>query len=127
MILQFDGSYHEGEGGAGAALYDSDGLLAWQGGQYVKVENNAEAEYEGLLLGLKAAHARNVKKIRLEGDCRMVLQQLSGKYESRKLRKHCDKALDLINTYFSEVCFSTIPREQNAHADALAKSAIDAV
>ena len=128
-LLRFDGSYRGGCGGAGAAILDAEsGAVRWEGARFVPgCTSSAAAEYEGLLLGLTAAGrvAPSATALSVEGDCSVVLRQLNGQARSRKLSKLHARATAAAAALPSPTV-ALVPREKNAHADALSRAAIAA-
>ncbi|XP_073119968.1 uncharacterized protein [Henckelia pumila] len=86
--------------------------------------SNNEAEYEAVLIGLRAAKQVGAAQIHLYSDSQLVAQQLNGSYEvkSEKLKEYM-KAIEEARGLFDEVIFEQIPRESNEKADVLAKMA----
>ncbi|XP_073120867.1 uncharacterized protein [Henckelia pumila] len=84
--------------------------------------SNDEAEYEVVLIVLRAA--KQVGAARIHSDSQLVAQQVNGSYEvkSEKLKEYM-KAIEEARGLFDEVMFEQIPRESNEKADVLAKMA----
>ncbi|KAL7516252.1 hypothetical protein ACHAWX_001284 [Stephanocyclus meneghinianus] len=131
-ILRFDGGSRGNPGiaGSGMVLYDSDdGSEIWSGCQYLgNQRTNNEAEYMGLITGLQCALSLGVKKVVVQGDSMLVLQQISLKWKvkSPTLKHYFEQAISLKKqfTYFQT---SHIERAKNARADELANEAMDAM
>jgi hypothetical protein len=86
---------------------------------------NNVAEYEALVLGLRAAREMEIQEIAVFGDAELVVQQIRSAYQAKnpRLRNYRNEAWDLIENFFSSFNISFIPREDNAVADSLAVSA----
>lgn len=84
---------------------------------------NNEAKYEALLLGLNLLKDKKVKRIAVQRDSELVINQVKGTYQAKhpRMRAYRNVVLDMIEN-FSEYNFSLIPREHNAIADSLASS-----
>jgi ribonuclease HI len=95
---------------------------------------SALAEYEGLLLGLDWLCEEMPSRLRqkdkgpssnillIQGDCKTVIDQLSGKSLSRKLQVQHRQALerlDRLQGIFDKMEFEHIPRSQNSVCDNL--------
>jgi ribonuclease HI len=87
---------------------------------------SAHAEYEGLLLGLESLLSTThlvsrPTRLRIQGDCKTVLDQLSGKSTSRKLQHLHTKSQSLLQqlALFEEVEYQHIPRTANVLSDNL--------
>ncbi len=86
---------------------------------------NNEAEYLGLITGLKAAHAAGATSVTVKGDSQLIIRQLEGKYQVKaaNLRPMFEEAKHLLQG-FDEVRLEWIRRERNEDADAAARAAI---
>ena len=81
LTLQFDGCLRGGRaGGAGALLFGSAmSHPIWEAGRFIsRPQNCAACEYEGLILGLREAKARRPTSLHIQGDCKLVIGQMSG-------------------------------------------------
>ena len=84
--LQFDGGArgNPGIGGAGAVIYSDDKFEneLWSGCKFVgsSVTNN-QAEYAGLILGLRECISREYNRIHVEGDSMLVIKQMKGEFK----------------------------------------------
>ena len=47
---------------------------------------NNEAEYEGILMGLRLRKALGVKNLLVQNDSKLVIGQIRGEYEAKKER-----------------------------------------
>ena len=129
-ILRFDGGSRGNPGiaGSGMVLYDSDdGSEVWSGYQYLGDNfTNNEAEYVGLITGLQCARSLGVERIVAQGDSKLILQQVEGKWKVKAahLRQYYDEAISMKKEFASfETCH--IERARNARADELANTAMD--
>jgi ribonuclease HI len=86
---------------------------------------NNVAEYEALILGLRAAREMGIQEIAVFGDAELVVQQVRSAYQAKhpRLRSYRNEVWDLIDSFFSAFNISFIPREENTVADSLASSA----
>ncbi|XP_073120297.1 uncharacterized protein [Henckelia pumila] len=86
--------------------------------------SNNEAEYEAVLIGLRAAKQAGAARVHLYSDSQLVAQQVNGTYEvkNEKLKEYM-RAIEEAKGFFDEVLFEQIPREGNEKADYLAKMA----
>lgn len=86
---------------------------------------NNEAEYHGLILGLRHALAAGADEIVVRGDSQLVLRQLEGKYAVRapNLKALYADAFSLLGK-FRSFRLEWVRREQNAEADSAARAAI---
>ncbi|XP_073154139.1 uncharacterized protein [Henckelia pumila] len=88
-----------------------------------KASNN-EAEYEALLLGLKAARNLGISRANLYSDSQLAIQQSNGRFECKdeKMLRYI-KALDKAKEGFTKLNLEFIPRAENIKADHLARLA----
>mmetsp|Transcript_22883 Transcript_22883/g.34347 ORF Transcript_22883/g.34347 Transcript_22883/m.34347 type:complete len:300 (-) Transcript_22883:211-1110(-) len=130
-LLRFDGGArpNPGHGGCGYVLQDTiSGLEMEQEGitimQYPCTSN--EAEYHGLVAGLRAAISSQVRRLRVEGDSEIVINQMRGCYNvnSYRLKPLYNEAKSL-ERRFQSVSFHHISRSTNWEADELASDAIE--
>lgn len=126
-ILRFDGSLRGVCGGAGAILLHNERVI-WQGARFLpRCASSAAAEYEGLLFGMTAAQKLGVTQLHTEGDCSIVLKQLSGSARARKLHHQCVRAMALASSFGLPATYAHIARAENGHADSLSRAAVDAM
>lgn len=116
-----------GPAASGAVLLDADGALLEEVGEYLGIATNNVAEWTALLLGLQAAANRGIRRLAVRLDSELVVRQMRGEYRV----KHVDlqplhrRALALLRR-FEHVDVRHVPRKQNAAADALVNSVLDA-
>jgi len=77
-------------------------------------------EYNALLIGMHIPNEIGVKNLKAYGDSKLIVNQVHGEYEVR----HKDLVPDHNATIhmaerFRSFCIDHVPRQQNAHADAL--------
>jgi ribonuclease HI len=86
---------------------------------------NNVAEYEALVLGLRAAREMGIQEVAVFGDAELVVQQIRNAYQAKhpRLRNYKNEVWDLIDNFFLAFNISFIPREDNAVVDSLAVSA----
>jgi ribonuclease HI len=86
---------------------------------------NNQAEYRGLILGLRHALGMGADRVTVHGDSQLVLRQLEGRYQVKApgLRALHEEAL-LLLARFSQVKLEWVPRERNGEADAASREAL---
>jgi ribonuclease HI len=86
---------------------------------------NNVAEYEALVLGLRAAKDMGIKEISVFGDAELVVNQVRNLYQAKhpRLRSYRNEVWDIIDSFFLAFNISFIPRGENTVADSLAVSA----
>jgi ribonuclease HI len=128
-LLQFDGGSrgNPGPGGAGAVIFDGKGKEIWNGYFYVgDTATNNQAEYTGLVEGVRQAVKMKVNHLVIQGDSLLVINQITNTWKVKnkilgEFNKEAKKLLKEID-YFEA---SHIPREENSRADELSNVAMD--
>ncbi|MDP2789712.1 MAG: ribonuclease HI family protein [bacterium] len=115
-----------GPAAIGYVIIDGSTVLAERGETIGQATNNV-AEYTALLRGLTHAKKLGALTVACKLDSLLVVEQLNRNYKVKdaNLAKLFTKVWNLTHD-FQRVTFSHIPREQNAHADALVNAALDA-
>jgi ribonuclease HI len=124
--LFVDGSSlkNPGHAGGGAVLYAPDGSIVFACGVYLGMATNNEAEYMGLIMGLKMALKDGVRSVDVFSDSKLVVNQVMGSYgiNAPHLKKYllaARKNLDL----FQSSTLTHVRREGNMIADTMASRA----
>ena len=91
------------------------------------VATNNVAEYRGLLLGLELARSQGATEVEVVNDSELVAKQVNGVYKVKHpdMRPLHAQALAALQA-FDRWKVRSVPREQNAAADALVNEALDA-
>jgi ribonuclease HI len=127
--LYFDGCSkgNPGLAGAGAVIYDKAMVEVWCLAQLVGTNStNNEAEYTGLLIGLRhAVEMGGVSELMVRGDSQLIIRQLKGEYKvkSVSLKPLYLEAVELISR-IRVVQFEHVYREFNKRADELSNMGI---
>ena len=85
---------------------------------------NNEAEYDGILTGLRLGKALGAKNLLVQSDSKLVIGKIKEEYEAKKERMQ--KYLRLtkhLNQEFDKVEFVQIPKNQNMVVEEVAKLA----
>jgi len=128
-VVHIDGASRGNPGPAAAAfiLTDPDGARLQAKAFFLGQATNNVAEYEAVIRGLSRASELGATEVDLIGDSELIAKQITGDYRV----KHADmkplhaKALALLSG-FDDWTIRTVPRAQNADADALVNQALDA-
>lgn len=130
LVMYFDGGSRNNPGpsGSGSALY-WHGKLFWQGRRFLGIKTNNEAEYEGLLHGLRYASTLcdSMKaSIVIYGDSKLVIKQVLEEWKVNQphLKILTDEAKYLLRK-FSRFQLRHVLRDGNKMADSLANEAMD--
>ncbi len=130
VVVHVDGGARGNPGPAAAAAVLSDassGQVVDEATEFLGHTTNNVAEYRGLLLGLARAAKRGATAVDVVNDSELVAKQVNGEYKV----KHPDmKALHAealaALAAFDSWAIRSVPRAQNADADALVNQALDA-
>jgi ribonuclease HI len=130
-LLQFDGAADPNPGPAcgAAALFKTENGSTWkpfcEGGVYNRHWTNNQAEYEGLLLGLRLAQERGIKELLIEGDSALVISQTTKEWKVKdpKMQEKQAEVQDLLH-HFQFVGLRHMYRNFNQYADGLSKEGV---
>ena len=122
--IQTDGSSAQKRGGVGVVITTLDGEILKYGVQLRFPATNNEAEYEGILTGLRLGKALEAKNLLIQSDSKLVVEQIKGEYEAKeeRMQKYLRLTRHLMRE-FDEVEFVQVPRNQNILADEISKLA----
>ncbi len=127
LIVYTDGASrgNPGRAAVGVRITTEAGETVAETGRYLGHKTNNEAEYWGLLLGLREAKRLGAKTIRIRMDSELVERQVRGLYRVKdaKLKPLHERVMALLSD-FPGYEIQSIPREENAEADRLANEAI---
>jgi len=128
VVVHVDGGSRGNPGpAAGAAVISTpEGERLAQASELLGVATNNVAEYRGLLLGLRRASELGATDVELINDSELVAKQLSGVYKVKHpdMRPLHAQAIAALRA-FEHWSIRSVPREQNAQADALVNAALD--
>jgi ribonuclease HI len=129
LVVHVDGGArgNPGPAAAGAVISTPDGDVVDRAHELLGVATNNVAEYRGLLLGLARAHELGATEVEVVNDSELVAKQVNGVYKV----KHADMkplhaAAKAALGDFQRWSIRSVPRAQNAEADALVNRALDA-
>jgi tryptophan 2,3-dioxygenase/ribonuclease HI len=128
LVVHVDGGSRGNPGPAAAAAVVSDetGAVLDEASVVLGTATNNVAEYRGLLLGLERARALGADEVEVINDSELIAKQVNGVYKV----KHADmkplhaEALAALKD-FGKWSVRSVPRAQNAEADALVNAALD--
>ena len=127
VLVYTDGGSRGNPGpSAGGYVVIDGGQVIDQGGEYLGITTNNQAEYHGVRLGLEAAVRLGVKTLEVRVDSMLVANQLNGIYKikNRELWPVNERVRELVSQ-FDRVKFVHVPREMNQLADAMVNSTLD--
>jgi ribonuclease HI len=130
VVVHVDGGARGNPGPAAAAAVitaGDDGTVLDEVSAYLGETTNNVAEYRGLLLGLERAAALGATEVEVVNDSELVAKQLNGEYkvkhpDMKALHAEAREALSRFDAW----SIRSVPRAQNAEADALVNQALDA-
>ncbi|HEX5309853.1 MAG TPA: ribonuclease HI family protein [Solirubrobacteraceae bacterium] len=129
VVVHVDGGSRGNPGPAAAASVVSslDGEVLDESSRLLGVVSNNVAEYQALLLGLERAGALGADAVEVINDSELIAKQVNGAYKVKHaaMRPLHAESLSALRA-FQEWRVRTVPRAQNAHADALVNAALDA-
>jgi ribonuclease HI len=129
LVVHVDGGSRGNPGPAAAAAVVStpDGEVLDEASVILGETTNNVAEYRGLLLGLERARELGATDVEVVNDSELIAKQVNGEYKVKSpdmtpLHAQARDALDRFETW----SIRSVPRAQNAAADALVNRALDA-
>ncbi|HEV7936921.1 MAG TPA: ribonuclease HI family protein [Solirubrobacteraceae bacterium] len=128
VVVHVDGGSRGNPGPAAAASVVSTpaGEVLDEASELLGTVTNNVAEYKALLLGLARAGALGASEVEVVNDSELIAKQVQGLYKvkhvaMRPLYSEAVAALGAFETWK----IRSVPRAQNAHADALVNAALD--
>jgi ribonuclease HI len=128
LVVHVDGGSRGNPGPAAAAAVVStpEGHVLDEASVALGHATNNVAEYRGLLLGLERARELSATEVEVVNDSELVAKQVNGEYKVRspEMAALHAQALDALGG-FERWSIRSVPRAQNAAADALVNRALD--
>ncbi|HLM86342.1 MAG TPA: ribonuclease HI family protein [Solirubrobacteraceae bacterium] len=128
LIVNVDGGARGNPGPAAAACVVSSpaGEVLDERAELLGTATNNVAEYRALLLGLARARELGADEIDVIGDSELIAKQVQGIYKVKHpaMRPLHLEAMHALRA-FERWSIRTVPRAQNAEADALVNAALD--
>lgn len=115
-----------GPSAAGYVILNSSQEVIAQGGEYLGITTNNQAEYHGVRLGLEKAIELKFKRVDFKIDSMLVVNQMKGFYKikNRELWPIHERIRELM-TKFEKVTFNHVMREFNQLADGMVNKTLD--
>jgi ribonuclease HI len=123
--MYFDGASSKESVGAGVVFISpSQEVISLSYKLEFETTNNV-AEYEALVLGLRAAKDMKIEELSVFGDAELIVHQVRNMYQAKhpRLRTYRNEVWDLIDNFFLDFNISFVPREENVMVDSLVVSA----
>jgi ribonuclease HI len=129
LVVHVDGGARGNPGPAAAAavISTSEGEVLDEAHELLGVASNNVAEYRGLLLGLQRARDLGADEVEVVNDSELVAKQVNGVYKVKHpdMRPLHARAVEALRG-FERWSVRSVPRAENAAADALVNQALDA-
>ena len=129
LIIYSDGGSrgNPGPSASGFVVMNEREEVLHQGGMYLGITTNNQAEYHGVRLGLEKALEMGAQTIDFRMDSLLVVNQLNGIYKikNRELWPIHERIKELV-THFEKVTFSHVHREFNHLADGMVNKILNA-
>jgi ribonuclease HI len=128
LIVHVDGGArgNPGPGAAAAVLSTPEGEVLAETSELLGSVTNNVAEYRALLLGLARAKELGAAEVEVVNDSELVAKQVQGLYKVKHeaMRPLHSSAMAALRG-FERWSIRSVPRAQNADADALVNQALD--
>ncbi len=128
LVVHVDGGARGNPGPAaiGVVVSDAEGNVLDELAERIGVATNNVAEYRAVLRGIECARGLGADEIEIVGDSELVARQLTGAYKVKHpaMKPLYEEALAALRG-FERWSIRTVPRAQNARADALVNRALD--
>jgi ribonuclease HI len=129
LIIYSDGGSrgNPGPSASGFVVMNEWEHVIHEGGMYLGITTNNQAEYHGVRLGLEKALAMKAKVIECRIDSMLVVNQLNGQYtiKNRELWPIYERVKELTE-HFEKVTFTHVKREYNQLADGMVNKILNA-
>ena len=115
-----------GPSGYGVVIHDPSGRKVAELSEYLGHHTNNYAEYQGLLAVLHYAVTHGIKALKVVSDSELMVRQMKGVYKVKHpaMKPLHAEAVQALKA-FERWSIRTVPRAQNADADALVNAALD--
>lgn len=129
LIIYSDGGSrgNPGPSASGFVIMNKNQDVLHQGGMYLGITTNNQAEYHGVRLGLEKALEMGARTVDFRIDSLLVVNQLNGIYKikNRELWPINERIVELAGK-FDKVVFSHVRREFNQLADGMVNKILNA-
>ena len=128
VVVHVDGGARGNPGPAavGVVVSAPDGAVLDEYAERIGVATNNVAEYQALLRGVARATALGAREAEFVNDSELVAKQINGAYKVKHpaMKPLYDEAIAALRT-LERWEIRSVPRAQNARADALVNEALD--
>ena len=127
FTLLFDGNSNPNPGisGAGIVIKNNEGTTIYSCSFSLGHATNNQAEYYGLIYGLRAAKDLKMKRIKVIGDSKLIIEQVKKVYQCKDAKLiPLNKMAISLSKNFQKISFEHHKREENTEADKFATEGI---
>jgi ribonuclease HI len=128
LVVHVDGGARGNPGPAaiGVVVSDPEGNVLDELAEPIGVATNNVAEYRALLRGIEWARGLGADEVEIVNDSELVARQLTGAYKVKhpSMKPLYEEAVAALRN-FDSWSIRSVPRAQNARADALVNRALD--
>ncbi|MGD8374081.1 MAG: ribonuclease HI family protein [Candidatus Woesebacteria bacterium] len=128
VMISTDGGSrgNPGPSASGFVILNDSEETIYEGGKYLGITTNNQAEYQAVKLALEKALELGARVAEFKIDSLLIVNQMSGIYQikNRDLWPIYTNIKDLISK-FDKVTFKHVPRELNKEADAMVNRILD--
>lgn len=124
--LLFDGCSkgNPGPSGCGAVIYKNNHEV-WSSSKYLGKRTNNQAEYAGLIMGLKQCIILKISVLKVQGDSLLVINQMNSKYMvNSPLLIPLNQTAIHLSSQIPLIEYEHVYRRENKRADQLANMAL---
>jgi ribonuclease HI len=129
LVINVDGGARGNPGPAaiGVVVSDADGNVVDELAEPIGHATNNVAEYRALLRGIEWARGLGADELEIVGDSELVARQVTGAYKVKhpSMKPLYEETVAALRA-FDRWSIRTVPRDENAGADALVNQALDA-
>ena len=128
VVVHVDGGARGNPGPAavGVVVSGRDGEVLDEYAERIGVATNNVAEYRALLRGVERARALGASEVEFVNDSELVAKQINGDYKVKHpaMKPLYEEAIAALRA-FDRWTIRSVPRAENARADALVNDALD--
>lgn len=125
-IVYFDGGSRGNPGLSVGCAYLVAGNQIFETGQILEIATNNEAEYRGLIVGLKKAKELGLKRLKVFGDSQLIINHVRGVWSCNQ--PHLQLLLEEVRIllhYFDSCDLQWVKRTENKKADEICNRMMD--
>jgi ribonuclease HI len=117
-----------GPSASGFIIQTAEGKILEEGGEYLGITTNNQAEYQAVKLALERATTHTTGNINFHIDSMLVVNQMKGIYKikNRELWP-IHNEIKRLSEKFTKVTFTHVPREKNKLADSKVNEVLNSV